>query len=150
MQTPAQGPEMAAFLKAIEHVESRGNAKAVSPKGAVGTHQVTPIAMRDVMRARGEDDSKYTDAELRELALQPGVSEEYGTAYLENLLERFGDPELALAAYNGGPSLVAKLLKQTGGTTFNDIKKHLPAETRNYVPAVLTRFQKLMGGAEWA
>jgi len=150
MQTPAQGPEMAAFLKAIEHVESRGNAKAVSPKGAVGTHQVTPIAMRDVMRARGEDDSKYTDAELRELALQPGVSEEYGTAYLENLLERFGDPELALAAYNGGPSLVAKLLKQTGGTTFNDIRKHLPAETRNYVPAVLTRFQKLMGGAEWA
>lgn len=126
---------------AIKQVESAGKADAISYKDgkpiAVGTHQVTPIAMREVMRAQNVDDSDFSDAELRKMALEPGVSQEYGEAYMQMMLDRYnGDVELAAAAYNGGPSYIDKMLKKTGGKTFEDIKDHLYKETRDYVPKI--------------
>lgn len=126
--------------KAVEHVESRGNPKAVSKKGAIGTHQVMPIAIRDVMRDQGIDDKQFSNAELTELAKMPGASKRFGEAYLNLLIKRFDDVELALAAYNGGPTLVNTLIDKYGDS-FDAIKKHLPAETRNYVPAVLNKYK---------
>lgn len=125
-----------ALSNAVKHVESRGNANAESSKGAIGTHQVTPIAARDVLRAQGVDDRQYSDSELKQILRQPGMSQQFGEAYLQLLIQRYdGNVELALAAYNGGPSR----LDEVG----RDISK-MPAETRNYVPAVfeaLTRGQ---------
>lgn len=133
-----------AALKAIEYVESRGNKNAVSPKGAIGTHQVMPIAMRDVMRAKGINDKIYSDAQLRQLAAEDGASEYYGTEYVKLLYDRFdGNWPLVFAAYNGGPSLVKKLLKDSGGSSFEDIARRLPTETRNYVPAVQAALSRI-------
>lgn len=130
---------------AVMHVESNGNPSAVSSKGAVGLMQIRPAAMRDVMRAVGVDDSRYTDAQLKKLALDPDTNKEYGGAYLEMLLKRFkGDPELALAAYNAGPTLVAHLLKASGGSGYADIKDMLPKETRAYLPKVDAAMSQLL------
>lgn len=137
--------QMPVIMKAIEHVESGGKADAISSKGAVGSHQVTPIAMREVMRKQGIRDDVYSDADLRKLALQPGVSEKYGTAYFQLMLDQFGgDARLALAAYNAGPGLVRSLLVRNKGSTFEDIAKHLPKETREYVPKVERAFNTLV------
>lgn len=128
--------------KAVERVESAGKADAVSNKGAVGTHQVRPIAMREVMRRQGMDDSALTDADLTALAKRPGVSKQFGEAYLQMLIDQYdGDVELALAAYNAGPSLVDRLLKGDADS-FADIRAQLPAETRAYVPKVKSIFEK--------
>ena len=129
--------------RAVEAVESGGRADAVSSAGAIGTHQVMPIAMREVMRAQGIDDSKYTNAQLKEIAKRPGMSQAYGEEYLLLLIKKFQDPELALAAYNGGETRVRRLLKETGGNTFADIASRLPSETRQYVPKVRSALQRL-------
>lgn len=114
-----------ALSPAIERVESGGNPAAESPKGAIGTHQVMPIAARDVLRSQGIDDRQFTDAELREILRQPGMSKQFGDAYMALMLERYGgNKRLAAGAYNGGPSR----LDERG----RDISK-MPAETRDYV-----------------
>lgn len=133
----------ARMLKAVEHVESGGKADAVSNKGAVGVMQLEPIAVRDVLRARNIDDSSLSDAEIRAQMRDPDANRAIGAAYLQMLLERFdGDPELALAAYNAGPTRVAKLLKATKGDSYDDIESRLPLETRKYVPKVKSIFEK--------
>lgn len=114
--------------------ESGGNDQAISSAGATGLMQVMPATGAEIAGKLGMD--KY-DLKNRE------DNERIGTQYLTDMLEKFnGDPELALAAYNAGPNRVAKLLKETGGTTFEDIKSRLPEETRGYVKNIGAMFQK--------
>jgi len=55
--------------------------------------------------------------------------------YLSKLHGQFGDWTLAIAAYNCGPGNLRKAIRKSGGkTSFWDIKKYLPRETREYVP----------------
>ena len=99
------------LLEAIAYVESRFNAKAVSPKGAVGMMQLMPET-------------------ADELGVDPHNPEENargGADYLRRMVTLFGNNvELAVAAYNAGPSAV---LKYGGVPPF--------AETRAYVDAVM-------------
>lgn len=50
---------------------------------------------------------------------------------------RFGDWPLALAAYNAGEGRVSRELRRRSASDFAAIARHLPAETRLYVPKVL-------------
>jgi hypothetical protein len=107
----------AAWIRAVMRIESSGNAKAVSPKGAVGLMQIMP----------------GTYAELRErygLGADPADPHDNimaGAAYLREMHDRFGAFGF-LAAYNVGPARYDEYLA-TG--------RPLPDETRNYV-ALLT------------
>lgn len=134
--TSMEPPKKNLTSDAIQAIESGGHADAVSSKGAIGTHQVTPIAFRDVLRANGVDDKAYSDAELTAALKKPGVSKKIGDAYYALLMQRYHDEQLSLAAYNGGPTRVSELLSQTGGTGFQDIAQLLPEETQKYVPKV--------------
>ncbi|WP_461054874.1 transglycosylase SLT domain-containing protein, partial [Staphylococcus aureus] len=71
----------------------------------------------------------------------PNVNRALGQHYLSQLQQKYGDPQLALAAYNAGPGRVDRALAQTGGATFQDIAHVLPAETQAYVPSVMGRTQ---------
>lgn len=68
--------------------------------------------------------------------LEVGTNLQYGTAYLRQLLDRFGDTRLALAAYNAGPTRVSRL-RARYGPTYEHIRLHLPSKTRAYVQRVL-------------
>jgi peptidoglycan lytic transglycosylase D len=61
--------------------------------------------------------------------------------YLKTLVKMFeGDWHLALASYNGGPGRVQRAMKRTGIEDFWELSassKHLPRETREYVPMIL-------------
>ena len=111
--------------QAVMHVESRGNPNAVSPKGARGTMQTMPETLLDpgygVQPARDQS---------------PAELERVGKDYLAAMLKQYGDPKLALAAYNWGPGNVDKALKRHGGNADAVIANSNP-ETRAYVPAVL-------------
>nr|WP_249788515.1 lytic transglycosylase domain-containing protein [Bradyrhizobium sp. G127] len=106
----------AAWIRAVMRIESHGNVKVVSPKGAVGLMQIMPA----------------TYAELREryaLGADPYDPHDNivaGAAYLREMHDRFGAGGF-LAAYNVGPARYEDHLA-TG--------RPLPDETRNYVASL--------------
>ncbi|QPC45250.1 lytic transglycosylase domain-containing protein [Kaustia mangrovi] len=106
----------AQHILAVMRVESAGDARAVSEKGAMGLMQIMPGTW-DELRARYELGCNPFDPRDNILA---------GAAYLRELHDRFGAPGF-LAAYNAGPRRYAEHLA-TG--------RPLPRETRDYVAAL--------------
>jgi len=67
----------------------------------------------------------------------PYLATPAAVAHLGDLHATFGDWELALAAYNSGAGRVQRALKRAkGATDFWSVRRHLPRETRNYVPGL--------------
>jgi soluble lytic murein transglycosylase-like protein len=77
--------------------ESAWNPKAISPKGARGLTQIMPST------GMGECGLE------RDVLLDPYFNLYCGAYYFSKLLRRFKNVELALAAYNSGPTRVARL-----------------------------------------
>ncbi|HJV61579.1 MAG TPA: lytic transglycosylase domain-containing protein [Albitalea sp.] len=116
------------LLKAVIAVESGFDAKAVSPRGALGLMQITP-----------ETGDRYaTPQEARRPALQrlldPRTNVLTGARMLADLTRRFGRIDLALAAWNAGEGAV----RRYGG--------ELPpiAETQAHVQLVLELYWALL------
>lgn len=126
----ANKSEIDLILDAVKQVESGGRKSAVSTAGAKGPYQLMDATAKDygVSDVFDEKDARA------------GAKEKL----LDDLTYFNGDMELALAAYNAGRGRVNKLLKQTGGNSYDDIEKKLPSETRNYVPKVADIFAKLL------
>ncbi len=80
------------LLAALVEVESSFDARSLSQRGAMGLMQIMPVVAGDV------DDP-----------FDPTTNLDLGTRYFSRLLRRFdGDVELALAAYNAGPTAVER------------------------------------------
>ncbi len=67
----------------------------------------------------------------------PVRSTEAAVAYLSDLHDQFSDWYLALAAYNSGAGNVRRAVRRSGSTDFWVLRRYLPRETRNYVPAFI-------------
>lgn len=109
-----------ALLDALVAQESNYDPNARSRAGAMGLTQLMP----DTAAALGVQNPFNPIENLRG-----------GARYLASLLKRFGDPALALAAYNAGPGRVER-----AGNQIPNI-----AETQNYVKRVLARFAESEG-----
>ncbi len=107
----------ASWIRAVMRLESAGDVRSVSPKGAMGLMQIMPETWADLRIRYGLGADPF-DAHDNILA---------GAAYLRELHDRYGEPGF-LAAYNAGPARYEQHLA-TG--------LPLPAETQNYV-ATLT------------
>jgi soluble lytic murein transglycosylase-like protein len=95
------------LVAAVIWVESSGDPNAVSRKGAKGLMQLMP----DTARKLGVDD-----------VLDPGQNVDGGVRYLREQLDRHGDLSLALAAYNAGPTAVAR---HGGVPPYPETKKYI-------------------------
>jgi membrane-bound lytic murein transglycosylase D len=67
----------------------------------------------------------------------PVRSTEAAVAYLGDLYGEFDDWYLALAAYNSGAGNVRRAIRRSGSRDFWTLRRNLPRETRNYVPAFI-------------
>src|SRR5713226_2073798 len=104
------------WIRAVMRVESRGQVKAVSPKGAIGLMQIMPDTWAG-LRLRYRLGRNPRDPHDNILA---------GAAYLREMRDRFGAAGF-LAAYNAGPGRYQDYVS-TG--------RPLPAETLAYVAAL--------------
>jgi soluble lytic murein transglycosylase len=118
--------------------ESSFDIGAVSPSGARGLMQLMPFTAQAVAKQVGVATS------LVSLTSDPSHNMRLGTAYLHEMLERFGNSlPLAVAAYNAGPHRVDEWLPENGDPRVGPIDmldwiELIPInETRNYVQRVL-------------
>ncbi len=109
-----------ALIHAVIQAESGYNPNAVSKAGAVGLMQLMP----DTARHYGVTDRH-----------NPAQNVQGGSHYLSDLLRRFGNLKLALAAYNAGETAIARY--------GNRIPPY--RETRAYVKKVLALFRQKVG-----
>lgn len=94
-QARAESP-VDTLASAIIHVESRGNPKAVSEKGAIGLMQVRWSVWKDELR-------KHGIAKHRDELLDPTVNVQAGKFVLTHYLKKHrGDVRKALHSYSGG------------------------------------------------
>lgn len=126
-----QARDLPRSLRYLPIIESGYVPGAVSPASAVGMWQF----MAPVARSFGMTVSPVVD-ERRD----PVKSTEGALTYLGELHARFDSWFLALAAYNGGPYRVERLLREhaplapRSDSLFLVIAPHLPRETRDFVP----------------
>ena len=106
------------LFRANIEIESAYRQSAVSSAGAIGLGQLMPATARD-LGVDPRDPLQNLDGSAR---------------YLAMMLELFGDPRLALAAYNAGPDAI----RQYGG---------IPPyrETQNHVARVMAVIARLEG-----
>lgn len=115
------------FLIAIGTVESRFDTRATSTADARGLYQIWPSTGRLLFRALGLE---YDEAAL----FDPDKNTRAAALYLDILFSAYGDPQMVLAEYNGGP-LNAGYFRAGVGP--------LASETRHYVPRVLDVYARL-------
>jgi membrane-bound lytic murein transglycosylase D len=114
----------------VAHVESLFRPEALSRAKAKGIWQF----MAGTGRIYGLRQNWWLDERSDILK-----STEAAARYLKFLYECFGDWHLALAAYNGGPGRMERIIKRHGTLDFWTMSERrlLPRETSNYVPSVL-------------
>lgn len=116
-------------LKYLAIVESALNPEARSRVGAVGLWQF----MYATGKMYGLRITSYEDERMN-----PYKATDAACRFLTALYERYGDWNLALAAYNAGPGNVNKAIRRSGGKKdYWAIRPYLPRETRSYVPAFI-------------
>ncbi len=125
IQTAAQQNGLdAALVKAVIQAESSYRTDAVSSAGAEGLMQLMPSTAASLGVTNSFD---------------PAQNIAGGTKYLRNLIDRFGDVRLALAAYNTGPSRISGL----NITDADDAAQYakISERVRNYVSKVLSNYE---------
>ncbi|MCI5080355.1 MAG: transglycosylase SLT domain-containing protein [Saprospiraceae bacterium] len=116
-------------LKYLPIVESALNPRAVSHAGAVGLWQFMP----ETAIEQGLKITPFADERC-----DPRKSTQAALRYLSFQYEKYNDWALALAAYNGGAGRVNRAIKRARSKNFWKIRRFLPRETRNYVPAFIS------------
>ena len=112
-----------ALLAAVIYRESKFDAQARSPSGAIGLMQLLPNTAMGIALHTGGSQFKVADL------WNPEINVRYGAFYLRRLLNKYGNVRLALAAYNAGQANVDEWRAQGEGIVF--------PETRQYVDEVL-------------
>ncbi len=115
-------------LKYLAIVESALNPKAKSNSGAAGLWQFMYLTGKEL----GLEVNSYIDDRQN-----PVKSTQAACEYFIKLYEMFGDWNLVLAAYNGGPGYLQRKISDVGSYNFWELYPHLRKETRNYIPTFI-------------
>lgn len=134
VEGPARDPRVPALLLyALMRAESGFWPRARSPAHARGLTQViTPTAWRVVRRLGIRGFRRWR-------LYQPQTAVRIGSAYLGQLIQRYGHAALAIAAYNAGETAVDRWLRRRGGLALDAFIEEIPyAETGRYTRRLLS------------
>ena len=115
------------LINAVIWVESRFDPRAKSPAGARGLMQLMPATAAYLAKRMGENNARAYDPEFNVNA---------GALYLAQMLEKFGDERLAVAAYHAGPGNVKRWL---------EAKQDFPDYSEAYVAKVMDARARFVG-----
>jgi soluble lytic murein transglycosylase len=111
-----------ALLAAVIYQESKFDDRAESESGAIGLMQLLPETAIGIATRTGGSRFRVDDL------YEPEINVRYGSWYLRHLIDKYGEEDLALAAYNAGQRNVDGWRRRGVGIQF--------AETRHYVEHV--------------
>jgi len=115
-------------IKYLPIIESSMNPYAVSRVGATGLWQF----MFGTAKGYGLNMDNFVDE--RKDPIQASYA---AAAYFRDAYEELGDWLLAIAAYNCGMGAVKRAVEKSNSNDFWEVRRFLPLETRNYVPAFI-------------
>jgi soluble lytic murein transglycosylase len=119
------------FVAGIIRQETVFDPQARSRANALGLMQILPSTGQAV--ARQNIGRGITSNDL----FNPVLNIQLGTAYVKDLLGRFGRFEYVAAAYNGGPTRVSRWLRELPAGEIEEWVESIPlSETRLYVQGV--------------
>jgi soluble lytic murein transglycosylase-like protein len=125
------------LILALIDVESDFTEEAVSEKGARGLMQIKPSTLHFLAQKQGLRLSP------EEVASDPSLGVRLGIRYLRELHDRFGDLDMALMAYNAGPTRIWQAKKAGELDTFRRYPRLVRRDFR--------RFREGEGlGGDWA
>lgn len=115
-------------IKYLPIIESSMNPHAVSRVGATGLWQFMFATAKDY----GLNMDNFVDERK-----DPVQASYAAAAYFRDAYKELGDWLLAIAAYNCGMGSVNRAIAKADSRDFWEIRRFLPMETRNYVPAFI-------------
>ena len=125
------------LVAAVVREESSYYPRAVSRAGARGLMQLMPATAQPMAAVRGW---AFHDGGLLD---DPAANIQMGSAFLAGLVREFGDPRIALAAYNAGPGNARKWWKARKSDDIELWIEQIPFdETRNYVKKVTLSWEE--------
>ena len=127
------------LIYAVIKAESDFDANAVSSRNAIGLMQLMEKTAKDVAL---KNNISINYENIKEELKNSRKNIEIGTCYLANLMQRYNNKEVALAAYNAGIGTVDKwiengIIKQDG----TDIENVPYKETNNYIRKILRDYK---------
>jgi soluble lytic murein transglycosylase len=119
------------LVAAVVREESSYHPRAVSRAGARGLMQLMPGTAQPMAEVRGWS---FRGGELLD---DPAANIQMGSTFLARLMREFGDPRIALAAYNAGPRRARDWWKARKSDDVETWVEQIPFdETRQYVKRV--------------
>lgn len=127
------------LIFAVIKAESNFDTTAISNRNAIGLMQLMEETAKDVAK---KNKIELNVDKIEEELVDVYKNIEIGTCYLASLIEKYGNKELALAAYNAGTGTVdgwieKEIIKKDG----TDIEKIPYKETNNYVRKILRDYR---------
>jgi soluble lytic murein transglycosylase len=125
------------LVAAVVREESSYYPRAVSRAGARGLMQLMPATAQPMAEHRG---LAFREGQLLD---EPDANLEIGASFLAGLLREFGDPRVALAAYNAGPRRAREWWKARRTDDVEAWVEQIPFdETRQYVKRVMLSWEE--------
>lgn len=127
------------LVYAVIKAESNFNPNAKSGKNAIGLMQLMEDTAKDLIK---RVDLKISNEELKDKLYDVDININLGTKYLSILLERYGNVEIAVTAYNAGigtvDNWIEKDIIKSDGSNIENIPYR---ETNNYVRKILRDYK---------
>ena len=127
------------LVYALIKAESNFNPDAKSSKNAIGLMQLMESTAQEICKKM---DLQISNNQLTEKLLEPETNINIGTKYLSILIQKYGNIEIAITAYNAGIGTVDTwiekgIIKADG----SDIENIPYKETNNYVRKILRDYK---------
>ena len=127
------------LVYALIKAESNFNSNAKSSKDAIGLMQLMESTAQDVCK---KTDLQISSDELSEKLLEPDININIGTKYLSILIQKYGNIEIAITAYNAGIGTVDNWIEKGIINSDGSNVENIPyKETNNYVRKILRDYK---------